>query len=436
MKNKQFNRFLSIVMTLVVTSFLISSVMAQSSVKSSSKLERERVGRIMAADANVEEFRVEYLNYLTELQEDMRLFGTVPAIQRQWSQAGSKPISMLTATKNSVSAMSQENLIKMRAVYAKFPGWREAPQALIRPDLRQELQERLKAKIEGRTVTVNAVTPDKCADGISADPSNTDIAAAKTAQIVGEGLMNGSPTDFLTFEAHAAFAVAYAALEGVTLSLETLKAIKDDCTNDSFQADITTKVTTTIPGLISTSTSTTAGNITASTSTTATNITTSTSTTATNIVTSTATTATNITTAKTEIISEILKSKATIIADAHGNKDELKNLLLRTQIEADLSSTDGSAFVALYETPMSVCFSSLDEKGLAQSLTLPGASPVPVIQCGLLELVREIVRQTIANVGAGTNAQSFFNSAVAQQAAGKYKAAYASYRQAYKAAGK
>jgi hypothetical protein len=46
------------------------------------------------------------------------------------------------------------------------------------------------------------------------------------------------------------------------------------------------------------------------------------------------------------------------------------------------------------------------------------------------------VRDTIANVGAGTNAQSFVKSAVAQQAAGTYKQAYASYRQAYKAAGK
>jgi hypothetical protein len=51
-------------------------------------------------------------------------------------------------------------------------------------------------------------------------------------------------------------------------------------------------------------------------------------------------------------------------------------------------------------------------------------------------LVRAIVRDTIANVGAGTTAQKFFATAEAQRAAGKYKDAYASYRQAYKAASK
>ena len=120
-----------------------------------------------------------------------------------------------------------------------------------------------------------------------------------------------------------------------------------------------------------------------------------------------------------------------IITNANANKDEMKNLLLRTQIEADLSSTDGSAFVALYETPSNVCFASLNSAGMPQA-----GVPSSVTQCGLLDLVRSIVSQTITNVGAGTNAQSFFASGDAQRALGKYKQAYTSYRQAYKAAGK
>ena len=127
-------------------------------------------------------------------------------------------------------------------------------------------------------------------------------------------------------------------------------------------------------------------------------------------------------------------TRTQIINNANDNKDEMKNLLLRTQIEADLSSTDGSAFAALYETPSNVCLPSLNDKGLPQLAASVGA-PAPT-QCGLLDMVRSIVRDTIANVGAGTNAQSFFASGDAQRAAGKYKAAYTSYRQAYKAAGK
>ncbi len=127
-------------------------------------------------------------------------------------------------------------------------------------------------------------------------------------------------------------------------------------------------------------------------------------------------------------------TRTAIINNANDNKDEVKNLLLRTQIEADLASTDGSAFVALYETPSNVCLPSLNDKGMAQLAASLGA-PAPT-QCGLLDLVRSIVRDTIANVGAGTTAQKFFATAEAQRAAGKYKDAYASYRQAYKAASK
>ena len=122
---------------------------------------------------------------------------------------------------------------------------------------------------------------------------------------------------------------------------------------------------------------------------------------------------------------------AQIISNATANKEETKNLILRTQIEADLSSTDSSAFVALYETPVTVCFPSLNPLGLSQAGILANTT-----QCGLLDLVRSIVQQTITNVGAGTNAQSFFNTGDEQRAAGQYKAAYASYRKAYKAAAK
>ncbi len=118
-----------------------------------------------------------------------------------------------------------------------------------------------------------------------------------------------------------------------------------------------------------------------------------------------------------------------ILKNAKDNKDESNNLLLRTQIEADLSSTDGSTFVALYETPSNVCLPSLNNKGLPQIGEL--SNPV---QCGLLDLVRSIVRDTIANVNNSSNAQSFFATGDAQRAAGNYKAAYTWYRKAYKAA--
>lgn len=401
-----------------------SLTLAQSSVKTSARTERDRVNTIMASGADIEAFRQEYLNYLTELQDNMRLFATVPAVQQKLDRAGLKPVAMLNEAIASVSEMSQEDLARVRAVYAKFPGWREMPEAMIRPDVREELVAKLYAKKGRSAVITESNVADDCAAGIAAGHTATDISISKGLQIALAAVMEAFPTDGITIAARLPSIAANAAGEVATLAIETLKTIKDDCRDDSFQTDITTKVTA-IPGLITTSTSTTATNITNA---------------QTAIITNddaNKTTIVNNDNANTlTILTAVEAAKTYIVTDAHANKDEMKNLLLRTQIEADLASTDGSTFVALYGTPTSVCKFSLTDKGLPQTVSLPGFPTITIAQCGLLDLVRSIVRDTIANVGAGTNAQSFFATADAHKAAGKYKAAYASYRQAYKAASK
>ena len=117
---------------------------------------------------------------------------------------------------------------------------------------------------------------------------------------------------------------------------------------------------------------------------------------------------------RTLIINNDNANLATIISNANANKSELRDLILRTQIEADLAMVDGSAVVALYETP-----------------TAAG---------GYLDLVTTIVTETLAHVqsagGSVSNAQNFLDDANAAKAAGNFKTAYAAYRKAYKAAGK
>ena len=117
---------------------------------------------------------------------------------------------------------------------------------------------------------------------------------------------------------------------------------------------------------------------------------------------------------RTQIINNDNANLATIINNANANKNELRDLILRTQIEADLAMVDGSVVVALYETP-----------------TAAG---------GYLDLVTTIVTETLAHIqsagGSVSNAQNFLDGANAAKAAGDFKGAYASYRKAYKAAGK
>lgn len=424
----------SIFVCAILLSVCASFTLAQSGANSSAAVERERIERIMSTGANIEEFRQEYLDYLTELQEDMRLFNAVPAVQRKLSRAGLKPVGMLSAAKASVTEMSQEDLIKVRSVYARFPGWRQMPEALIRPELREELETKLKAKMaSGSSTAMEIKVADNCADGINAGTTNTDISISKGLQIALAALMEAFPTDGITIAARLPSIAANAAGEVATLALETLKGIKDDCEAGTFEDDLIGKVDA-LPGLISTSTSTTATNITASTNTTATNITTAQTAIVNNDNANTTTIVNNDNANTLTILTAVEAAKTYIVTDAHANKDEVKNLLLRTQIEADLASTDGSTFIALYQTPSTTCRTSLNDKGLPQSVSLPGFPTITIPQCGLLDLVRAIVRDTIANIGTGSNAQSFFAAAEGQRTAGKYKAAYASYRQAYKAA--
>lgn len=117
---------------------------------------------------------------------------------------------------------------------------------------------------------------------------------------------------------------------------------------------------------------------------------------------------------RTLIINNDNANLATIISNANANKNELRDLILRTQIEADLATESSAVTVALYA--------------------------LPAAQGGYLDLVKTIVTETIARIqaagGSISNAQAFLSDANAANAAGDFKTAYSLYRKAYKAAGK
>jgi hypothetical protein len=419
-------RVLPMIGKMFVHTFLLSVcaslAMAQARVQPSAK--PSRLDRIMAPGANIEEFRQEYLNYLSELQEDMRLFAAVPGVQQKLNAGGLRPIGMIDMAKDTVAGLAPDDLVNVRSAYAKIDGWRELPQRLISPELAGRLAR------HQPSMKTAAGTVDDCDLAISSGITNTDISIAQAASLAAHAAADVVPPVL-----NAPAVAAYAATDAVVIGLQTSKAIKDDCEGNTFQESVITKLDG-IPGLISTSTATTATNVTNAKTDIVNNDNANTTTIVENDNANKTTIVNNDNANTVKIIAAIEAAKTYIVTDAHANKDEVKNLLLRTQIEADLTSTDGSTFVALYETPSTTCLTSLNDKGLPQSVSLPGFPTITIPQCGLLDLVRAIVRDTIANVGAGTNAQAFFVTAEAHRAAGKYKLAYASYRQAYKAASK
>jgi hypothetical protein len=120
----------------------------------------------------------------------------------------------------------------------------------------------------------------------------------------------------------------------------------------------------------------------------------------------------NANTNTANIISNDNANKNAIINNDNANTTALTDLILRLQIEADLSTEPNAVKVGFFM--------------------------IPTAFGGKLDLVQQIVTQTLARIVAAGgnigNAQSFLNQANADKAAGNFKAAYDNYRRAYKAA--
>ncbi|MGD9590452.1 MAG: hypothetical protein AB7Q37_15335 [Pyrinomonadaceae bacterium] len=138
--------------------------------------------------------------------------------------------------------------------------------------------------------------------------------------------------------------------------------------------------------------------------------------------------------ANTQNLAALLNDAVTQIINSGGaTGTESKNLLLRTQIETALaSSNEEIGTTALYATPASVCFPALNSLGQAQA----GTSTSTTTQCGLLDLVRAIVSQTINNIGQPHSSRASIEFTLAEtfRTQGLYKRAYVYYRNAYRIA--
>jgi len=114
----------------------------------------------------------------------------------------------------------------------------------------------------------------------------------------------------------------------------------------------------------------------------------------------------------TTITTAIANAVTTLSSNSGSTQNQVRDLILNTQIEAELARDTGTTPVASYELPASAG--------------------------GQLDKVRAIVAQTITSVlaagGSVGTAQTFFAQGDQQKAAGQFKAAYDSYRKAYQVA--
>lgn len=435
--------------------------------------------------AELERFRSDYMTTVHNLNAGLAKMKRNPKVRQAISDSG-KNMIQLGEVREQIDKLSYDDLkIIYRAYNTNFPKWRESAGKM------EQLAEQIGGKYPENYSdenTSNAITPDNCQDAFNEQPSFTDLAFAKGYEIAAMAAYEVVPEPLNGIAMAAWVPLA----EGVN-ALETLNAMYDRCSGNQDIADLQSSLTNVQSSLnnfnlqiqendddntsylanaLSTAINNSKTDIINNDNSNKTTITTAITDATTSINntagSNTSTITTAITSAKTEIVNNdntnrttiinndnsntsnlntninstrnaiinnantnttniinnananttilntaITNAKNEIINNVNANAKALGDMLLRSQIEADLATESNAVKVAWYMTP-----------------TANG---------GHLDLVQQIVTQTLANIvaagGSIGNAQSFLDRANADKAAGNFKSAYDNYRKAYKAAG-
>jgi hypothetical protein len=359
--------------------------------------------------AQIEEFRHDLTRALQEMDKHRATLRLNKSVQEALAKSNLASAPPLAEVEQQLQKMTYEELsLVYRGFATAFPNWREAPQALGRiagkfGGKRQEGQDE-------RVFAPSAITPDNCQNAFDVAPSWTDWGVTEGFAIGAQGAYEVIPAPL-----NAVALVAWVALEEGANAAEILNLIFERCQGDNdvqaIQTAISDVKTTTINNAnsntttILTSLNTAKNEVINNANSNRTILSTAISNAQTAIV-------ANDNSNTTTIVNNDNANKTAVINNDNANKNELRDLLLRTQIEADLAEADSATPVAWYLTP-----------------TANG---------GHLDLVQTIVTQTLANIlaagGSISNAQSFLDQANAQKAAGQFKDAYQNYRKAYKLA--
>ena len=416
------------------------------------KSEKQRLERVMSPNADVEEFRAEMISYLTELENGLSKFGRIGVVKEQFGEAGADPIAAIKHAKSIMAELPTDDLVKMRAAYARVPNWREGSRSI------DGLADRIssaRTQVAKNGPTANVITPDVCPD-ISGTPSFADIAITKGFEIGGDLAMELLPTDVVTIALREIATVIRSGLKAASLAVDTLKAQYDQChgleadaiqdivdgavttitSNDNSNHALTLSAidaaktdvvnnnnsqTTTLSTAITNGVTTINNNSNANTLAITTAVTSAQNTIVNNANSNALALNTNINNTRsaiiandntntTNIVNNDNANRVLIINNDNANAEALSDLLLRTQIEADLAEADNATFVGWYVTPTA--------------------------QGGHADFVRSIVVDTITKLAGlnGPRANAFLDQADAFATAGNHKAAYQYLRKAYKAA--
>jgi hypothetical protein len=359
-----------------------------------------------AAASPEERFQQRFLSYLSEMGQVAKSLQASPGGQAAYDRLGIDPIRGVARARLEVKTMSPAELEVLREAFDAIPNWRDQPD-LLRDAVRGS---GLDARGARRTLGVG---PD-CDPGPGTPLGITDFYIAAGVALGLEAVHVGIPDDILTAPAQIAAAAAWAVAAGTALTLEGLNAVEAECDDAKLEAFIRENLDAKISSRVS-QTSFTAFVTTFDAFNVAFNTLNSLVTTRLDVAVSTRASQASLDSLTTFVNSRLDVAVSTRASQASldalsATVDEQGALALRMEIESDLS--EPSHQVALFQ--------------------------LPAAQDGYLELTREIVADTIANMQAAGqpvgNAVKHLGSGDAAADAGDFKRAYDWYGKAYRAA--
>jgi hypothetical protein len=335
-----------------------------------------------SAASSEERFQQQFLSYLSEMGQVAKSLETSAGGKAAYDRLGIDPLRSVARARVEVKTMSPAELEVLREAFAAIPEWRDQPDLLRDAVSGRGLGERGAR----RTLGVGA----DCDPGPGTPLGITDYYIAAGVALGLEIAHVAIPDDILTSPAQIAAAVAWGVAAGAALTLEGLNAVEAECDDAKLEAFIRENLDAKISSRVSqTSFNAFTTNFDAF-----------------NAVFNTLN---SLVTTRLDVAVSTRASQ-TSVDELTATVDEQGALALRMEIESDLS--EPSHQVALFQ--------------------------LPTAQDGYLELTREIVADTIANMQAAGqpvgNALKHLGSGDEAADAGDFKGAYDWYGKAYRAA--
>ncbi|HXG93320.1 MAG TPA: hypothetical protein VNN73_13310 [Blastocatellia bacterium] len=392
--------------------------------------ERERLRTVMDPATDIEEFRRELDSFYADLQASMSILLESEFARELIKRAGLDPLNEIAEARKKIPDLTSQNLQLLKTAFAKDPYWREIPERitnLLSPITREGLRRMRASSSDEKVFSFSAVTPspvlelpgggihDNCKDAKLSDGSprvsNSDISVAEAAVIAAEGVMEALPQDALTIEAHAIAAGVLAGAKAAALVLETFKNISDDCSDTDFQ----NYVTANLDEQVSTRSSQTSVNSLQATANTLLN--------------------------KVDLVNMKLDDRLDVKVSTRASQDSVNNVQQSVNLansKLDMANAKLDQLIASLAAFQAQNLRLQIEANMSNGTNdaAVGSFALPAAQGGFLELARSILVETIQKTqatGQGiSNAQTYLVQGDQHRAAGRFREAYDSYRQAYR----